>query len=117
MLYLSAFAHFNRSHFANFIAETLKFWFDSIHFYGSSDNDKHEDIKHINRPELSSGIEMENAYTRNASTLLYDRHNTPGSEGHSTFQKYLEPPIVAIGTHKDQCMVIFITYFSSSQTK
>ncbi|XP_071147016.1 uncharacterized protein [Mytilus edulis] len=48
--------------------ETLKFWFDSIHFYGTKHNDNIEEMKQIRSQELR-----------------------------------LEPPIIAIGTHKDMC--------------
>ncbi|VDI47137.1 Hypothetical predicted protein, partial [Mytilus galloprovincialis] len=50
--------------------ETLKFWFDSIHFYGTKHNGNIEEMKQIRSQELR-----------------------------------LEPPIIAIGTHKDMCTV------------
>ncbi|XP_071149198.1 uncharacterized protein [Mytilus edulis] len=84
--------------------ETLKFWFDSIHFYGTSDKEKHEDIEQVNRPAPSSSTEIENTYIDNASTQIYNRHDIADSKGKPTFPTYLEPPIIAIGTHKDQCL-------------
>lgn len=92
-------------HFEKCIVETLKFWFDSIHFYGTSDKGKHEDIDQVNRPPTSSSTDIEKAYINNASTQIYNRHDIADSKGKTM---YLEPPIIAIGSHKDQCLVLYI---------
>lgn len=90
------------------ITETLKFWFDSVHFYGSTYNYKNEDSEQVIRPTLRSITENGNALTADTLTQIIDHHDVPGNEGKNTFQNDLNPPIIAIGTHKDQCKVWYI---------
>ncbi|VDI65598.1 Hypothetical predicted protein [Mytilus galloprovincialis] len=84
--------------------ETLKFWFDSIHFYGTPKQEKQEDIEQVNRPLPSSSTGIKKGCIGNSSTQIYDFHDIADSKGKPAFPTYLEPPIIAIGTHKDQCM-------------
>lgn len=106
--FYSAFVSYK--HFAKSFAETLKFWFESIHFYGTPKKEKQEDIhvEQVNRPLPSCSTEIEEGCIGNSSTQIYDFHDIADSKGKTTFPTYLEPPIIAIGTHKDQCMVLYI---------
>ncbi|VDI82033.1 Hypothetical predicted protein [Mytilus galloprovincialis] len=79
--------------------ETLKFWFDSIHFYGSMHSNKNEDSEHVNR----NNTDNENVFTGNASTQTNNHHDVPNNKGVTTCDNDLNPPIIAIGTHKDKC--------------
>ncbi|OPL21049.1 hypothetical protein AM593_08187, partial [Mytilus galloprovincialis] len=79
--------------------ETLKFWFDSIHFYGSMHSNTNEDSEKVNR----SNTDNENIYTGNALMHTNDHQHVPNNKGITTCDNDLNPPIIAIGTHKDQC--------------
>lgn len=70
-----------------------------------------EDSEKVNR----SNTDNENIYTGNALMHTNDHQHVPNNKGITTCDNDLNPPIIAIGTHKDQCKVYYILTLSNNR--